>query len=88
MNETKTKQKPEKVLKKDFVKPNCLEMVIVPKNHFLEWFRHIKGIVGEMDIKINADIDWMECPNCQSGMENYTLNNDPGELWYLCPNAI
>ena len=85
--ETKAKLNPEQVLKEDFVKPNGLEMVIVPKNQFLEWFKHMKGIMGRMEIKGNDDVDWMECPNCQSGMESYTLNNDPGELWYLCLHA-
>ena len=86
MSETITKLNPEQVLKEDFVKPNGLEMVIVPKNQFLKWFKHMKGIMGEMEIKIN-DYDWMECPNCQSGMDKYTLNNDSDELWYLCPKC-
>jgi hypothetical protein len=47
MYETKTKLNPEKVLKEDFMKPNGFEMVIVPKNQFLEWFKHMKGILGE-----------------------------------------
>ena len=87
MSETKTKINPQKVLKEDFMKRNGFEMVIVPKNQFLEWFKHMKGILGEMDIKIKDDVEWMQCPNCQTGMENYTLNNDPGELWYLCPRC-
>ena len=86
MSETKAKLNAEEVLKEDFVKPNALEMVIIPKNHFLEWFKHMKGIMGEMEITCN-DTDWMECPNCRSGMENYTLNKDPEELWYLCPEC-
>jgi hypothetical protein len=87
MTETKEKLNPEQVLKDDYVKPNGLEMVIVPKNQFLEWFKHMKGIMGEMEINSNGDADWMECPNCQSGMENYTLNNDSSELWYICPKC-
>jgi hypothetical protein len=87
MSVPKAKLKPEQVIKKGFIKPNGLEMVIVPKNHFLEWFKHMKGIVGEMEVKINKDGEWMECPNCRSGMENYTLNKDPEELWYLCPEC-
>jgi hypothetical protein len=83
MAETKAKLNPKNILKEDFVKPDGLIMVIVPKNQFLEWFKHMKGIVGDMNIKINDNGDWMKCPNCQSGMGNYTLNNDPGELWYL-----
>ena len=47
MSETKTKINPQKALKEDFMKPNGLEMVIVPKNQFLEWFKHIKGIWGK-----------------------------------------
>lgn len=86
MSETKTKLKPEHILKEDFTKPDGLEMVIVPKNRFLEWFKHMKNIVGEMEITCN-DTDWMECPNCKSGMGNCTLNHDPDELWYLCPNC-
>jgi len=43
MSETKTKLNPENVLKEDFVKPNGLEIVIVPKNQFLEWFKYMKG---------------------------------------------
>jgi hypothetical protein len=86
MSETKAKLNAEQALKEDFVKPNGLEMVIVPKNQFLEWFKHVKGIVGEMEIAC-YDTDWMECPNCKSGMENCTLKNDPDELWYLCPNC-
>jgi hypothetical protein len=88
MSETKTKLKlkPDHILKEDFTKPEGLEMVIVPKNHFLEWFKHVKDIVGEMEITCNDTI-WMECPNCKSGMENCTLNHDPDELWYLCPKC-
>ena len=87
MTESKVKLNPDQVLKEDYVKPNGLEVLIVPKEQFLEWFKHMKGIVGEIDIKIDKEGDWMECPNCKSGMENYTLNNDPDELWYLCPNC-
>jgi hypothetical protein len=87
MSETKTKINPEKVLKEDFMKPNGEEMVITPRNQFLEWFKYVKGIVGKMDVKINDVVDWMKCPKCQTAMENYTLNNDPDELWYLCPNC-
>ena len=87
MSKSKTKLNPDQVLEANFVKPNGLEMVIVPKHQFLEWFKRMKGIVGDMDIKINNDGDWMECPNCKSGMEKYTLNNDPEELWYLCPRC-
>jgi hypothetical protein len=87
MSKIKAKLNPEQVLKEDFEKPNGLEMVIVPKNQFLEWFKHMKGIMGEMEVKGNDDVDWIERPNCRSVMESYTLNNDPGELWYLCPNA-
>jgi hypothetical protein len=86
MSETKAKLNPEHVLKEDFLKYDDLELVIIPKNQFLEWFKHMKGIVGDMEIE-SDDVDWMECPNCQSGMEDYTLNNDYGELWYLCPNC-
>jgi 5-methylcytosine-specific restriction endonuclease McrA len=67
MTETKTKSNTENILKEDFTKPDGLEMVIVPKNQFLEWFKHMKGIMGEM--------------------ENCSLNHDPDELWYLCPNC-
>ena len=80
MSKSKTKLNPDQVLEANFVKPNGLEMVIVPKHQFLEWFKRMKGIVGDMDIKINNDGDWMECPNCKSGMEKYTLNNDTEEL--------
>jgi hypothetical protein len=38
MSETKTKSNTENILKEDFTKHNGLEMMIVPKNHFLEWF--------------------------------------------------
>jgi 5-methylcytosine-specific restriction endonuclease McrA len=82
MSETKYKLNPKQVLREDFDKPDSLEMVIVPKNQFLG-FKHMKGIVGEMDIKCK-DNDWIECPNCKSGMESCSLNNDPSELWYLC----
>jgi hypothetical protein len=86
MSETKAKLKADQILTANFVKPDGLEMVIVPKNQFLEWFKHMKGIIGEMEIKC-YDTDWMECPNCKSGMENCTLNHDPDELWYLCPKC-
>jgi hypothetical protein len=83
---TKSKLNPEHVLKEDFLKYDDLELVIIPKNQFLEWFKHMKNLMGDVEIE-SDDVDWMECTNCQSGMEDYTLNNDPGELWYLCPKC-
>jgi hypothetical protein len=77
----------ESVLNVFYEKHGGLEMVIVPKISFLEWFKHMKGIVGEIDVNINNDTNWIDCPNCKSGMESYTLNNDLEELWYLCPNC-
>jgi len=74
-------------LKEDFLKYDDLEMVIIPKNQFLEWFKHMKSVIEEKDIKINKDVDWIECPNCQFRTENYTINNDPEELGYLCPKC-
>jgi hypothetical protein len=35
--------------REDFDKLDGLEMVIVPKYQFLECFKHVKGIVGEME---------------------------------------
>lgn len=87
MNKIKHKLNPEIIAEEPIDIPNGLELVITPKKEFLEWFKNIKGILGEMDVKKQIGCELLSCPNCKSRMDNYELNNDPGELWHICPKC-
>ncbi|MGB8233898.1 MAG: hypothetical protein WCE60_07895 [Methanobacterium sp.] len=66
-------------------KLNDLELVITPKKEFLEWFRNTKVIIEEIKVnQVESSVSSMECPNCKSKMGNYSINQDPGELWHIC----
>ena len=85
MSDIKSKVDPEILAEQPIEKLNGLELVITPKKEFLEWFKNIKGIVGDITIKNEDNLeDLIVCPNCTSKMGNYELNNDPDELWHLC----
>ena len=88
MSDVKIKLDPEILAEQPIEKFNGPELVITPKKEFLEWFKNIKGIVGDIKIKNEDNYnDFMECPNCKSKMDNYELNNDSDELWHLCPKC-
>ena len=63
-------------------KPSTTELVIIPKKRFLDWYKFTKKQIEDIEIKKRkSDLDFMECPNCRSVMEDYTLK---GELWHFC----
>lgn len=84
MSYKKAKLIPEILAEEPIDKPNGLELVITPKKEFLEWFKNTTGIIGEMNINKQIGNEILDCPNCRSRMDNYELNNEPGELWHLC----
>lgn len=68
-----------------FRKPVNRELVFVPKDEFLEWYRRSKSIEEGIEM-LRAEIDYFECPNCKGSMEGYELKHaSMNELWYLCP---
>jgi uncharacterized C2H2 Zn-finger protein len=75
----------ESYTKKDWEnveKPSTTELVIIPKKHFLDWYEYTKKQVEDIEMKRRKyGLDFMECPNCGSVMEDYTLK---GELWHFC----
>lgn len=77
----------EKIDFKEFKKPDTRELVIVPKEEFINWFKRTKSIFKDIKMeKTNKDIQ--ECPNCRSTMESYNIKTLPkDELWYLCPKC-
>lgn len=85
MSNLKAKLKPEIIAEQEIEKLDGLELVITPRNEFLEWFKNTKGIIGEIDIKEEGNgLNMMDCPNCKSKMDNYESNNEPDELWHIC----
>ncbi|HOI71088.1 MAG TPA: hypothetical protein PLC38_02250 [Methanobacterium sp.] len=68
-----------------FKKPKDRELVFVPKDEFLEWYKRSKSVEADIEM-VKAKIDHHECPNCKGGMEGYELKHaSMNELWYLCP---
>lgn len=68
-----------------FRKPEDRELVFVPKDEFLEWYRRSKSIEEGIEM-VRAEIDYFECPNCKGDMDGYELKHaSRNELWYLCP---
>lgn len=72
----------EKMDSKQFEKPKGRELVFIPKNEFLNWYKHTKGINDVEMLRIKGE--YKECPNCKGSMETYKLDL---ELWNLCPHC-
>ena len=65
-----------------FEKPSSNELVIIPKKHFLDLYKLTKKQVEDIEMKKReSGLDFTECPNCRSVMDDYTLK---GELWHFC----
>jgi len=85
VNDLKTKLNPEILAKEPIERIGGLELIITPKKEFLKWYKHIKGINGEVTLKeYKKGLEPMECPNCKYKMGSYEINNDKREIWYLC----
>lgn len=66
-------------------KPSTAELVIIPKKHFLDWYKYTKKLVEDIEMKKREPgIDFTECPNCRTVMEDYHVKKD---LWHLCPKC-
>lgn len=77
----------EKMDFNEFEKPKGRELVFIPKNEFLKWFKGIRRLDEDIPME-SVKTDYQECPNCKGRMESYNLYPPTGcELWYLCPHC-
>ena len=89
MSNVQTKEEVEIKRKKPLGKPKELELVIIPKKEFLDWYKFMKGRLLEIEIKSRENgYKHMECPSCRNTMEDYYLINPiEKDLWHLCPHC-
>jgi hypothetical protein len=51
----------------------------------LDWYKFAKKQVEDIETKrIESGLDFMECPNFRSVMDDYTLR---GKLWHIYPKC-
>jgi uncharacterized C2H2 Zn-finger protein len=79
-------KKESKIFRDDFEKLDTLELIIIPKDKFLEWFEHTKGQIEDIE-KNQMDNCSLECPNCSTLMQEYIIRNRDKELWHICPKC-
>jgi len=76
----------EKMDFNDFKKPKTPELAFIPKEEFLNWYKQIRNITGDVELERTRMI-YQECPNCKRPMENYKPKPGGNELWHLCPHC-
>jgi len=66
-------------------KPLTTELFIITKKRFLDWYEYTKKQVEDIEMnRMDSGLDFKECPNYRSLMDDCTLK---GELWHFYPKC-
>ena len=85
MSNAKSNIKSEILAKQNLERFKGPKLVITPKKELLQWYNHTKTILKGIDNDmLQIDCNIIDCPNCKSKLDNFSMDNTPGELWYVC----